>query len=162
MSSVQSVPGIADYIELRGCIEMQLRDPRGEPIPGTYRKIDNTVVTAGRRWILSRLKSTSPATETISHIAVGTGTTAPTTGDSSLQSESTRIAVSAFTTTGMDSNPPSWRAECQFATDQANTTLGEIGLFNSSASGTMTSRVTFTTINKTTSNTLSVSYTISN
>lgn len=149
-----------DVMLLRGCIEMQLQDIHGRPVGN--RVSLNTVVTAGRRWVLSRLKSTSPATEQISHIAVGTGTTAPATGNTALGSETTRIAISAFTTTGLDSNPPSWRAECQFATNEGNTTLGEAGLFNSSSSGTMLSRVTFTTINKTTSNTLAVSYTISN
>ena len=149
-----------DVLHMRGYIEMQLGDMHGNPL-GPIISL-NTVVTAGRRWVLSRIKSTSPATEQISHVAIGTGTTAPATGNTALGSETTRIAISAFTTTGLDSNPPSWRAECQFATNEGNTTLGEAGLFNSSSSGTMLSRVTFTTINKTTSNTLAVSYTISN
>ena len=152
---------VSDVIHLRGCVEMQLQDAKtGKPV-GEIIKL-NTVVTAGRRWVLSRLKSTSPATETISHVAVGTGTVAPTTGDTALGSETVRIAIALFTTTGLDVNPPSWRAECQFATNEGNTTLGEIGMFNSSSAGTMLSRITYTTINKTTSNTLSVSYTISN
>ncbi len=154
---------IGDVLQLRGSIELQLRSiVDGTPVEGTYRRIDNTVVTAGRRWVLSRIKSSSPAAETITSIAVGTSTTAPATSDTGLNSETTRIAIGTYTTTGLDSNPPSWRAECQYATNEANTTLGEAGLFNSSSGGTLLSHVTFATINKTTSNTLSVSYTISN
>lgn len=160
-----------DVIKLRGCLQMQLHNALaghpdyGKPI-GEKVVIDNipvflnTVVTSGRRWVLSRIYTNDA--QTISHCAVGTGTTAPTTANTALGSETTRLAIGTFTTTGLDSNPPSWRAETTFATNLANTTLGEAGLFNSSSSGTMLSRVTFSTIDKTTSNTLSVSYTISN
>jgi hypothetical protein len=64
----------------------------------------------------------------------------------------------------LTNNPPSWQAQCTFLTNQANTTLGEAGLFNATGSNvqTMLSHVTFSTISKTTSNTLAISYTISN
>lgn len=159
----------ADVIHLRGCLELALKDAR----PGSrtfgqvinHQRYDNVVVTAGRRWVLSRLKSDSPAAETIEEIGVGTDSTAATTGDAALGSEVTRKAIGTFTTTGLDVNPPSWRAEVQFATDEANETdngLAEAALFNSSAGGTMLSHVTFTRITKETSNTLSISYTVSN
>ena len=148
-----------DVIHLRGLLEMQLLNAEtGEPIGD--RLSTNTVVTAGRRWVLSRIWTTDA--QTISYMGVGTDTTAPATGQTELSSSISRLAIGTFTTTGLANNPPSWRAETTFATNQCNTTLGEAGLFNSSSAGTMLSRVTFTTINKTTSNTLSISYTISN
>jgi len=156
---------VEDVIKMRGCIELQLLNAEsGEPIEGSYRKIDNVVVTSGRRYVLSRILSSSPQTDTINAIAVGTSTTAPATGDTLLGSEALRISISSFDTTNLASNPPSWQAQCTFATNQANTTLGEAGLFNSTASNvqTMLSHVTYSTINKTTSNTLAISYTISN
>lgn len=149
---------LGDVIHLRGCLEIELKDPLGNRVE--YFKFDNTVVTAGRRWVLSRIHTNDA--QTLSHIAVGTSTTAPTTGDTTLNSENTRKAIGTFTTTGLNNNPPSVRFEVQFATNEANTTLGEAGMFNSSAAGTLLSHVTFSTINKTTSNTLSISYTISN
>lgn len=153
---------VNDRIVLRGRLEAQLKDIKGTPV-GPKIVQDNTVVTAGRRWVLENIYSGGPASaQVISHVAVGTSTTAPATSDSGLGSESTRIAVSNFTTSNVTSNPPSWRAEATFATNEANTTLGEVGLFNSSSSGTMLGRATFATVNKTTSNTLSVSYTVSN
>ena len=151
-----------DVIKLRGRIEIQLGDINGKPIGPKIIK-DNTVVTAGRRWVLENIYSGGAASaQVLSHLAVGTSTTAPATGDTALGSEVTRLAVNNFTTSNLTSNPPSWRAECSFATNQANTTLGEFGLFNSSAAGTLFGRVTFNTIDKTTSNTLSISYHISN
>lgn len=152
---------LGDSIQLRGSLEIILRDIRGEVVD--RRAVKNTVVTAGRAWVLHALNSADSATsQTIQQLAVGTGTTAPTTADTALGSETLRKAIQSFTTSNLTSNPPSWRAECSFATNEANTTLGEVALFNSSAAGTMLARATFSTINKTTSNTLSISYTISN
>lgn len=156
-----------DEIHLRGCIELQLRNAfTDEPVGERIRL--NTVVTAGRRWVLEKIGSFSNQTNSINAIAVGTSTTAPATGDTALGSEITatvgRLTIGTFTTTNLTSNPPSWRGEVLFGTAQATGTLGEAALFNTSAAtaGTMLSRVTFSTINKSTSNTLSVSYTISN
>lgn len=157
---------VGDVILLRGCIEMQLRNAfNGEPV-GERLKM-NTVVTAGRRWVLEKIGSFGNQTNSINAIAVGTSTTAPATSDTALGSEITasvgRLTIGTFTTTNLTSNPPSWRAEVSFATDQATGTLGEAGLFNTSSAtaGTMLSHVTFSTINKSTSNTLAISYTIS-
>lgn len=126
------------------------------------RQVDNVVVTAGRRWVLEQINSTNHvANRSFSHIAVGTSTTAPTTANTGLASEAARLAIQNFQTSNLTSNPPSWQAHVSFATDQANTTLGEVGIFNSSSGGTMLARSTFSTIDKTTSNTLSITYTIS-
>lgn len=150
-----------DVIRLRGAFELSLRDLSGNVLE--TRRVDNVVVTAARKWVLQQLESTDIQTaQTVSYMAVGTGTTAPATSDTALVNESTRKAIQSFTTSNLTSNPPSWRAECSYATNEANTTLGEVALFNSSAAGTMFARATFSTVNKTTSNTFGISYTISN
>jgi hypothetical protein len=152
---------VQDVIKMRGCLEIVLGDLQGHILE--KRKVDNTIVTTGRKWVLRQLSSADIVTsETISHMAIGTTTTAPATGDSALGGETTRNAIVSFTTTNLSSNPPSWRAECSFASNEGNTTLAEVGLFNSSSTGTMLGRATFATLNKTTSNTLSISYTVSN
>ena len=151
-----------DILYLRGSLEIALLNAYNGEVVERRDKI-NTVVTAGRRWVLEQIQSGNALTSTVlSHLAVGTGTTAPATGDTALGSETTRLAIQAFTTSNLTSNPPSYRIEVSFATNLANTTLGEAGLFNSSAGGTMLTHATFGTINKTTSNTLSISYTLSN
>lgn len=156
----QKVTQLGDVIKLRGCIELALMGPQNEIVE--YRRNNNAVVTAGRSWVLSRIMSQNADTNTINYIGVGTSTTLPTTADTALVSEALRLAIATFITGGLTNNPPSWQAQVTFATNQANTTLGEAGLFNSSAVGTMLSHVTFGTISKTTSNTLAISYTISN
>lgn len=151
-----------DAIRLRGCYEIGVYDPDGKLVD--YRKVDNVVVTQGRSYVLSRLISASPQTDVINSIAVGTSTTAPASTDTLLGSEALRIAIASFVTSGLTNSPPSWQAQCTFATNQANTTLGEAGIFNSSGANvvTMLSHVTFATINKASTNTLAISYTISN
>ena len=147
---------------LRGCFKIVLRNAYNGKIV-SQRLIDNTIVTAGRRWVLEAIQSANAASaQVFSNIAIGTSTTAPATGDTSLGTENTRKVVGTWSNTNLTSNPPSWQAQVSFATNEGNTTLGELAMFNSSANGTMLNRITFATIDKTTSNTLSISLTVSN
>lgn len=152
----------SDVIGLRGSIMIQLRNAKNRELI-EQREIKNLVVTRGRRFVLQQIASSVHVTsQHFDNIAVGTDTTAPATSDTALASESTRLSIGTFTTSNLTSNPPSWRAEVSLNTDEGNTTLGEVGIFNSSSGGTLLARATFNTINKTTSNTLNISYTISN
>lgn len=145
---------------MRGSIRMILGDQFGNPIE--EKLFENLLVTVGRSWVLGQLESVNIQTaQTISQLAIGSGTLAPTTADTGLNNEVTRIAIGTFSTTGLTANPPSWQAQCSFATSQANTTLAEVGLFNSSAGGTMLAHATYASFVKATSNTLNISYTIS-
>jgi len=146
---------------MRGCVEVAMSNSEGRIIE--YRMHHNTIVTRGRQWVLLAIQSGHAASaQVIGYLAVGTATTAPSTADTALANENTRVAAGTWDNAGSTANPPYWAANVQFATDQANTTLGEVGLFNSSASGTMLGRATFNTIDKTTSNTLGITYTVSN
>lgn len=153
---------VGEQIFLRGCLRMHLKNAwTGELVKEVVN--ENTVVTAGRRWVLEAIQSANAASaEVFSNIAVGTSTTAPATGDTALGSENARKVVGTWDNAELTSNPPSWQAQVSFATNEANTTLGEVALINSSSGGTLLNRVTFATIDKTTSNTLSISLTISN
>ena len=148
-------------IPLRGAFEILLHNAKtGEIID--RRKVPNTVVLTGRAWILGQLETVNQDTNrTISHMAIGSNTVAPTTANSALGNEVTRKGIGTFTTTNLTANPPSFDSIASFATNEANTTLSEVGLFNSSAVGTMIARATFASFVKATSNTLSITYTIS-
>jgi hypothetical protein len=148
-----------DGIKLRGALQIHLLDPDGKILE--KRCVENTVVTVGRSWVLGQLESVNNTTQVIGYCAIGSVTTAPTTADTALGGESLRLAIGTFVTTGLTNNPPSWQAQTSFSTAQGNTTLAEVGLFNSSASGTMLAHATFTSFVKATSNTLNISYTIS-
>src|SRR5882724_2251556 len=95
---------LQDVIRLRGCYEIALLDAETQEVI-ERRKIDNVVVTSGRRYVLSRILSSSPQTDVMNAIAVGTSTTAPATGDATLGSEgggaSMRIAIASFDTSNI-------------------------------------------------------------
>ncbi len=149
-----------EVIRLRGSLEAVLFGPKGEEVNRV--KVNNLLVTAGRAWVLGQLESVNINTAlTISALAIGSSTVAPTTADTALGNEVTRHTIATFTTTGLTNNPPSWQAAVSFATNEGNTTLAECGLFNSATVGTMIAHATFTSFVKATSNTLNISYTIS-
>ena len=148
------------FIILKGAMELAIKNAETDELV-EYRHRKNTVVTAGRRWVLEKIASGGPA-EVINNMALGVSTSSLGTDDTALVDEQERKTIGTHTTTNLTSNPPSWAAQVSWATDEANTTLGEVGLLNSSATGTLLARATFTTINKENTNTLSVTYTISN
>lgn len=151
--------------QMRGCIEIALKRASDGAIIEKHTHY-NAIVTGGRSWVLDNLLSGQAASaQVLGYIAVGTDNTAPTTGDTLLGSENTRKAVGTWDTTGLTATAsPYFAAQVQFATDEANTTLGELGIFNTSTANaqTMLGHATFSTINKASTNTLGVTYTISN
>ena len=151
-----------DCVRLRGCLRIAMQDLDGKTVE--ERLIHNVVVTQGRSWVLGQLQTVNQLTgQAIGWIAIGTSTTAPTTADVLLGSEVLRIAVGTWVTSTLTLNPPSWQAQASFNSTQGNTTLGEVGLLNTSGSNlaTLLGHATFTSFSKTTSNTLTISYTIS-
>ena len=151
---------LVDGIRLRGALRIALLDPEGKILQ--ERIINNLIVLGGRSWVLGQLETTNQVTsQTVSHMGIGSGTVAPVTGNTGLGNEVTRRAIASFDTSQLTANPPSWTAQCTFATNEANTTLGEVAMFNSNAVGTMLNRATFASFVKATSNTLAISFTIS-
>lgn len=149
-----------EVLRMRGSIRMVLGDLDGNIIE--EKNFQNLLVTIGRSWVLGQLESVNIQTsQTITYLAVGSSTVAPLTSDTTLGLEVTRLSIGTFVTSTLTANPPSWQAQVSFATNQANTTLAECGLFNSSAGGTMLAHATFASFVKATSNTLNISYTIS-
>ena len=149
-----------DTIKMRGSIRMLLKNLMGEQVQEI--NVNNLLVTAGRAWILGQLESVNINTNlTVSALAIGSNTNAPATSDTALGNEVTRKTIATFSTSGLTNNPPSFQAQVSFATNEGNTTLAEVGLFNSASAGTMIAHATFTSFVKATSNTLAISYTIS-
>lgn len=152
---------LVDVVKMRGSLRIILGDIDGNIIREI--NINNSVVTSGRSFVLGQLISSKHITsQNYGWIAIGSATTVPTTTDAGLGLEVLRTAVGTFNTNGLTNAPPSWQMQVAFATSDANTTLAEAGIFNSSAGGTMLARATFASFVKATSNTLNISYTISN
>lgn len=169
ISPIELRPSMDAFLP-KGRFSYMLGDLEGNPLWAEPRHCDNTVVTAGRSWTLKHIMSSQSAnvsSQIISALAIGTGTAAPTTSDTLLGSELVRVTVITETDNSTSAVPHCiWAASfnsTQGNATAANSGLDEFGLFNTSSSNTSTmlARATTASFAKTTSNTLTVSYTIS-
>lgn len=115
---------------LRGSAESWLADPvTGVVLPGSFSKDRNLVMLAAQETILERLRYIAPSELTIKQIAVGIGSTAPTTSDTGLDSLTLAKDIDSWDDTGFGEVPRYTTAVIQFTTAEANAELAEIGVF---------------------------------
>jgi len=143
---------INDSIKVTGELKLTLTRPDGNVKHEVI--IPNLVVTTGKSYIASRMKDASATAMT--HMAVGTGSTAAAAGNTALGSEAGRVALTSTTVTNND--------VAYVATFPAGTGTGaltEAGIFNASSSGTLLCRTVFSVINKASADTLGITWTVS-
>lgn len=128
-----------EHLKATGRLRISLFDEKGAL--KDRREIDNLVVTAGKNWIAARIDDTPPAG--MSHMAVGTGATAPAAGDTTLQTELARVALDAITNT---TNTTRYKAT--FPAGTGTGAITEAGILNAAAAGTLLARTTFAVVNK--------------
>lgn len=105
----------------------------------------NLVVTTGKNHIADQLSDKGEAP--MSHMAIGTGTTAATTTDTALQAEIDRNALTSKTQgTGTDANKVTYI--CTWAAGDGTGAITEAGIFNSASAGQMLCRSVFPVKNK--------------
>ena len=115
--------------------------------------VDNLVVTVGKAFVASRMKDT---TETaMSHMAIGSGSTAAAAGDTALGNQLDRNALTSTTVTN---NEVVYSAT--FAASEGTGAVSEAGIFNALTSGTLLCRTVFSTVNKGAADSLSITWTI--
>ena len=115
----------------------------------------NLVVTTGLGYIASRMEGTSAAV--MSHMAIGTGSTAAAAGNTALGTESARVALTSTTVTGP---AVAYVASFPAGTPATLTGIQEAGIFNASSSGTMLCRTVFSVVNKDVNDTMSITWTV--
>jgi hypothetical protein len=118
--------------------------------------VKNLVVTAGKNFVASRMAGTSASV--MSHMAIGTGSVAAATGDTTLGSESARVALTSTTVTD---NDVVYVATFSAGTPSSSAAITEAAILNASSGGAMLCRTVFAQINKGTSDSLSISWTVS-
>lgn len=117
------------------------------------RAIPNLVVTAGKNYVISRMKD-STATP-MSHMAIGTSSTAAAAGNTALGAEVARVALSSATIT---TNTITYVASYPAGT--ATGALTESAILNSASGGTMLCRTVFGVINKSSGDQMTISWVI--
>lgn len=145
--------GFNDVLKVKGELLIITTDEFGNE---NTTRVPNLVVSTGKTYIASRM--TANTVNVMSHMAVGTGNTAASVADTTLDSELARVALA---TTG---GSPSSNTVTYTATFPAGTGTGglvEAGVFNASSSGTMLCRTVFPVINKQANDTVAISWTVS-
>jgi len=115
----------------------------------------NLVVTTGKNHIADQLADGGEAA--MSHMAIGTGTTAAAAGDTALETELDRNALSSVAQgTGADANKVTYT--CDWAAGDGTGAITEAGIFNSVSAGTMLCRSVFAVKNKGAADTLTLTW----
>jgi hypothetical protein len=119
----------------------------------TVQEVDNLVVTAGKGYVASRMKDATATA--MSHMAIGSGTNNPAAGDTTLQTQLGRVALTSTTVSAA--------VVTYVATFGAGTGTGavtEAGILNHASSGTLLCRTEFSVVNKGSSDSMTVTWTV--
>ena len=133
-------------MEMKGHLTIALN---GEVV----REVDNLVVTAGKGFVASRMVGTSA--NVMSHMAIGTGTSAAGASDTALGSEAARTALTSTNVSGavvtyVDT----------FAAGTGTGAITEAAILNASSGGTMLCRTVFSVVNKGASDSMTITWTV--
>jgi hypothetical protein len=140
-----------DSSKVTGIVNVVVRDDAGK-IKQEF-TVPNLVVDTGLDFIASRMKDTSATA--MSHMGVGTGSTAASSADTALGTQLARVALASTTVTD---NSISYVAT--FPAGTGTGALTEAGTFNASSGGTMLCRTVFAVINKGPADSMTVTWTV--
>ena len=146
---------IKDKIKTIGSLDVVLTDEDGK-IKEKF-TVPNLVVQTGRNYIAHRM--TGAGNTTMSHMGIGTDNTAAALGDTTLGTETARVSLTSATN---DANVVTYVATFNPGTPATANAITEAAIFNAASSGEMLCRTVFDVVNKGTSDTLSLTWTISN
>jgi len=113
----------------------------------------NLVVNVGKDFVASRMVAASATV--MSHMAIGSGTTAPAAGDTTLDSELGRVTLASSSATGAVVT-----YTASFPAGTGTGAVTEAGIFNAGAAGTMLCRTVFSVVNKGANDSMSVTWTV--
>jgi hypothetical protein len=116
-------------------------------------EVDNLVVTAGKNWVIDRMKD---ANTVMTHMELGTGTTAAAAGDTALETIISSSRTSLTTTT----SGTSITYTCTFAAGTGTGAVTEAGIFDATTGGDMLARTAFAVVNKGASDSMTITWTV--
>ena len=136
---------IHDDLKLTGALTIALNDE-------IVQETENLVVTAGKNWVADRMNN---ANTVMTHMAVGTGTNAAAAGDTTLQTENDRNALTSTTVTD---NAVAYVAT--WAAGDATAALTEAAILDAASGGDMLARTVFSVVNKGAADSMTITWTI--
>ena len=140
-----------DKTKATGKLTVEIKDKQGN-VKET-RELENLVVDTGLAFIASRMKDASATAMT--HMAIGTGTTAAASGDTTLGTEAARVGLSTTTVTA---NAVAY--VCAFAAGTGTGAITEAGILNGASGSTLLCRTVFSVVNKGASDSMTITWTV--
>lgn len=137
---------INDGLKMKGRLSIAINNE-------VVQEVDNLVVTAGKGYVASRMKDTTATA--MSHMAIGTGSTAAAAGDTALGSEAARTALTSTTVTNNEVVYVD-----TFGAGTGTGAITEAGVFNASSGGTMLCRTVFSVVNKGADDSMTITWTV--
>ena len=121
------------------------------------RAVKNLVVAVGKTFIASSMLKTTNSPAAMTHMGLGTGTTAAASGDTALQ---TPIASSRVTFASATSAANVVTYVASFPAGTGTGAVTEAGIFNDPTSGTLLCRTVFSVVNKGANDAMSITWQI--
>ena len=140
-----------DKSEATGKLTIEIKNPQGTVIE--TREVKNLVVDDGLEFIASRMKDTSSTA--MSHMAIGTGSTAAAASDTALGTEAARQGLTSTTVTA---NAVAYVAS--FAAGSGTGAITEAGILNGASGGSLLCRTVFSVVNKGASDSMTITWTV--
>ena len=140
-----------DKMKATGKLTIEIKDKNGN----LKDQIDltNLVVDDGLEFIASRMKDASSSV--MSHMAIGTGSSAAAASDTTLGTEAARVALTSTTVTA---NAVAYVAS--FAAGTGTGAITEAGILNGASGGTLLCRTVFSVVNKGASDSMTITWTV--
>ena len=140
-----------DKSEATGKLIVEIKNDKGVVVE--TREVKNLVVDDGLEFIASRMKDTTSTA--MSHMAIGTGSTAAAAADTALGTEAARQGLTSTTVTA---NAVAYVAS--FAAGTGTGAITEAGILNASSGGSLLCRTVFSVVNKGASDSMTITWTV--
>ena len=139
-----------DNSKATGTLTVEIKNDKGVVIE--TREVKNLVVDDGLEYIADRMKNNSTV---MSHMAIGTGSTAAAASDTALGTEAARQALTSTTVTA---NAVAYVAS--FGAGTGTGAITEAGILNANSGGTLLCRTVFSVVNKGASDSMTITWTV--
>lgn len=143
--------GVKEFAHIKGALEIIHRKSDGSV---SVRRKDNLILNAGFDFIADAIGKSASRPNVMSHIAVGTGTTAVAATQTALVTELARKAANYQHTAGTKI----FTFTTTFNPGEATGAITEAGVCNAASGGTFIDRVTFAVVNKAADDTVTLNF----
>jgi hypothetical protein len=118
-------------------------------------EVPNLVTTAGKSHIAAKIAATTNSPVAMTHMAIGTGSTAAAVGDTTLGTEGGRVTL---TNAVVSTNTVTYTATFPAGTGTGAVT--EAGVLNASSGGTLLCRTVFPVVNKAAGDSIAITWVV--